>query len=74
MRDTLQFLVRRYQPTAIIKKLYYFAKQAGFIKNEQIIDKHIQKKMLHYETVIKESYISAYRLIELLNRMIIKYS
>jgi hypothetical protein len=70
MRNTLKFLVRRHPPDDLIKKLYFFAKKAGFSQGSKMYDDRIGKKLLSYKGMIKETYASAYKLISLLDKII----
>jgi hypothetical protein len=70
MRDTLKFLIRKNTPYDLIQKLYFFAKKAGFSKGSSLYTDRIQKKLLLYETMIIQSYVSAHKLITLLDSII----
>ena len=70
MRNTLKILVHKYTPSDLIKKLYSFAKKAGFVKGSDIYDDKVHRKLLYYEKIIKQSHASAYQLISLLDKIV----
>jgi len=72
MRDVLKFLVRKHKPADLIKKLYEFAKKAGFSKGNKMYTESVQKKLMHYEEMITQSSKSAHKLIAVLDKIIQK--
>lgn len=74
MRDTLKFLVKRHNPKILVKKLYSFAKKAGFYKGSKMYTPRIANKLAHYEKTIAESYASAHKLIVLLDKTVARKS
>jgi len=74
MKETLQFLVKRHNPADLIKKLYSFAKKAGFYKGSKLYTIRIKNKLEHYEQMIIESHASAKKLITLLEKIIVRKS
>ena len=74
MRDALKLLLHTHKPNNTIKKLYYFAYQAGFSNNNSLYDVRAKNKLKHYEKIIRRTYISVQKLINLLNIIVMKYS
>jgi hypothetical protein len=72
MRNHLKYLVDTHKPSALIKKLRYFARQAGFVEGSELYTESIQKKLLLYETMIFQTHVSVYKLISLLNKIVNK--
>ena len=70
MKNTLKFLVSKHTPSDMIKKLYFFAKKAGFTKGNDMYNDRIRRKLLYYEKMIAQTYASAYQLITLLDKII----
>ena len=70
MRNTLKFLVYTHKPQDLIKKLYYFAKKAGFVKGGKLYNDRIKNKLAYYETMITRTNESAYKLIALIDTII----
>jgi hypothetical protein len=70
MLNTLKFLTRRYTPQDLIEKLHYFAKKAGFGKGGKMHDARIDRKLVSYEATIVQTYISAQKLISLLDKIV----
>lgn len=70
MRTTLKFLVNRYTPDDLIRKMYSFAKQAGFSKGNDLYNDRISRKLIYYEKIIRQTNESAYELISLLDKII----
>lgn len=69
VRDTIQFLLDRYSARKLIKKLYFFIKQAEFSKKFLYTEK-MAKKIARHEAIIIQSRVSAYELIIVLNKII----
>ena len=70
VRNTLQFLSRRHSPNDIIAKLHFFAQQISNKKNSVIHSKVMIKKIKSHEKMIIKSHKSLYRLIGVLNEII----
>jgi len=70
MRNTLKFLTRRHTPQDVIEKLHYFAKKAGFSKGNKMYDARIARKLLSYEAMIVQTYLSAHKLISLIDTIV----
>ena len=72
MQNTLRFLVKRHTPHHLINKLYCFVRQAGFYRGDNpLTDKEI-RSLIYYEKMITQSYVSAKKLIKLLDKIIIR--
>lgn len=74
MKNTLKYLVKRHDPRDLVRKLYEFAKQAGFYKGSMLYNPRIEKKLMHYENTIIQSYTSAQKLVSLLEKIIVRKS
>jgi hypothetical protein len=70
MRNTLKFLTRRHTPQDLIEKLHYFAKKAGFGRGGKMHDARIDRKLAMYEATIVQTYMSAHKLIALLDAIV----
>ena len=70
MRNTLKFLLSTHKPHDLIKKLYYFAKKAGFVKGGKLYNDRIKNKLAYYETMIIKTNESAYKLVSLLDTIL----
>lgn len=70
MRNTLKILIRKHTPSELIQQLRFFAHQAGFSKGSSLYDERIEKKLLYYESMIIQSYKSAYQLIDVLDKIV----
>jgi len=70
VRQTLDFLLKKYSPNTLIDLLYMFANQAGYADNSSADNIAIKKKIKLYEQTIIESQISAYKLVKILDKII----
>lgn len=68
VRDTLQFLLKKYSSKQIIIQLNLFAKQVG--KVSVIDSKKMAKKIAHHEEMIVQSRKSVHKLIDALDEII----
>jgi len=73
MRKTIVCLLNRYPADHIVKKLYYFAKKAGFVPGSIMYTPSIQKKLNLYQEMILESWVNAHKLVVILDRIIDKH-
>jgi hypothetical protein len=73
VRETLRFLLERYSVNHIINKLHFFVKQAGFVPGSRLYTEKIVKKIARHEKTIKESRVSLYKLLSLLDTIIDEY-
>ncbi|HLW72984.1 MAG TPA: hypothetical protein VKR54_02965 [Candidatus Babeliales bacterium] len=74
VRDTLQFLLRRFTSTQIIDQLHLFVQQAGLRKNNIIKYKSLVKKITNHEAMIIKSRKSVHKLIYVLDKIIDNFS
>jgi hypothetical protein len=70
MKETLSLLLRTYSVEDIIKKLYFFVHQAGFVADNKELIAKIPKKIARHEKIITQSRVSLYALISLLDTII----
>jgi hypothetical protein len=70
LRQTITYLLRRHKPAQLIKKMYGFAKKSGFIKGSKIYTPSIMKKLNHYALTITQTWVSARKLVVILNQLI----
>ena len=70
LRKTIRYILDHYKSSEVVKKLYYFARKAGFIPGNSIYTPSIVKKLSLYESMITQSWASAYKLINVLNKII----
>lgn len=70
LKNTITFLLDHYTARKIIKKMHYFAEKAGFVKGKPLYSDRIEKKLHHYELMIKQSLKSARKVIILLEKII----
>lgn len=74
-RDTLRKLLREHKPEAVQKKLLYFVKQAGIVPGSVFCQKgNIIGTIRYYEKMIRSSWKSAYKLISLLDKIVLMRS
>jgi hypothetical protein len=74
VRDTLQFLLKRFTSTQIIDQLHLFVQQAGLRENNIIKRKNLIKKITNLEATIIKSRKSVYKLIHVLDNIIDNFS
>jgi hypothetical protein len=72
LRKTIKHLITRYKSQQIVKKLYSFARKAGFVSGNIIYTPSIEKKLLLYESMIIQSWKNASKLIGILTKIIDK--
>ena len=70
MKQALKLLLQKHKPKALIKKLYFFAKKAGFAKGCDLYSDRIRRKLLYFEKMISKTNKSAYQLLSVLDRII----
>ena len=70
LRDTLALFVKKYKPKKIIAKLHFFSKIAGFVPGNKIYTSTIEKKIKLYEKMIAKTYVSAQKLIKLIDTIV----
>lgn len=70
VRDTLQLLLKKHAPAKTIAQLHLFAKQAGYSNMEIMNGKNKSKKIASHEEMIVQSYMSAQKLVVVLDKII----
>jgi len=70
MNEALKILVHKYRPAYLIKKLHYFADQAGFSEGKELYIERISHRLLWFEKVIHKTHASTYKLIDVLHKLI----
>lgn len=67
---TLRILVRAHTPYDMIQKLHFFAVKAGFGPGGLMCNDKARERLLYFEQMIRESHVSAQKLIALLEHII----
>src|SRR5690606_6836894 len=70
LRKTLMYLLSHYESRHMIKKMYYFAKKTGFVSGSSLYTPSIEKKLTTYAETITQSWISARKLVKVLETII----
>lgn len=70
LRQTITYLLRRYDPAHLIRKMHSFAKKSGFVKGSKMYTPSIVKKLDHYATTITQTWSSGRKLVVILNQLI----
>lgn len=70
LRQAIMYLLRRHDPVHLIRKMHSFAKKSGFIKGSKIYTPSIAKKLNHYALTITQTWVSARKLVVILNQLI----
>ena len=72
LRKTLKYILKNFKAPHVVKKLYSFARRAGFVVGSPLYTHSIERKLLLYESMIIQSWMNAHKLVVLLNKIIEK--
>jgi hypothetical protein len=70
LRNTLKLLIRKYSLSDLSKKLYFFAKKAGFAPGGTLYNDRVKRRLMVYEKFLVQSYMNAKKLVACLDRII----
>ena len=74
MKSALKYLIRKNKLRNVIEQLNAFAQRAGFFQGSPIYNKSIAKKLAEYQMMITQTYVSADKLIELIDKIVAQRS
>jgi hypothetical protein len=74
LQQTLSFLLNRYKPEHVIKKMHYFAKTAGFFPGAAVYTPSVKRKLNDYSHFIKRTWLSGEKVVQILEQIIKDYS
>jgi hypothetical protein len=72
LRKTIKTILQQYKSSDVVKKLYYFAQRAGFVPGTKLYNPSIKRKLSLYESMIVKTWMSAHKLVGILNKIIDK--
>ncbi|HLJ30813.1 MAG TPA: hypothetical protein VKU36_00095 [Candidatus Babeliales bacterium] len=74
LKNTLEFLLKKYPARKIMQRLYKCARKAGFVNIHSYHDVHIGRKIARqitrHEEIIMQSHKSLYKLVKMLDEVI----
>lgn len=73
LRKTIIYLINHHKAPDVVKKMYHFARKAGFTVGSKMYNPSIERKLLLYESMIIKSWKNAFRLIKILGEIVDKH-